>query len=255
MYRERVYDGGGNGTDDESSVSGNTTENRVYSPSSGIRRLSDSERNLTVEQRRELAEARARLEAFQREHPSNSASDLIEWRENTTHIDITDYWDDYIPTGRITIIDGAFPVDRAGNIIDVEGMITAIDHNSSERGVASALSRQVHSEIELIPRINVPKGIRTPDFMIPSTGETWELKTLERYNDEGQLVSPNSFFRAVRGANGQSDSVIVDISSYPYGAETVTEQINTVFRHSNTTFVQRVMIIKDGEIQSVFMRN
>ena len=81
-----------------------------------------------------------------------------------------------------------------------------------------------------------------------------ELKTIELPREDGKDVPWDAIFRSAKKARKQSSFVIVDISLYPYSNQMVSEQIDMVFNHFNTRFVEELMIIKDSEIQKVYRR-
>ena len=191
---------------------------------------------------------------YLRKNPKRMAVSHDDPRIKQKYEDATKTWCDSVPRGESTICEGKTVVDLKGRKFDESNAKLEVDHEPYEKNIAQIIANRMNSEVELVPRVNEPQGISTPDFRIFRTGQTMELKTIELPREDGKDVPWDAIFRSAKKARKQSSFVIVDISLYPYSNQMVSEQIDMVFNHFNTRFVEELMIIKDGEIQKVYRR-
>ncbi len=61
-------------------------------------------------------------------------------------------------------------------IYKVDGHNVVLDHDAHEKEIAELLEREVGGELYLVPRVNEPQGVPTPDFLFH--GARYDLKTL-----------------------------------------------------------------------------
>ncbi|MBR5386456.1 MAG: hypothetical protein IK142_02630 [Clostridiales bacterium] len=167
--------------------------------------------------------------------------------------DVTQTWSNYIPKGNVSVVEGKQAVDKNGAIFDYPGIKLKNDHSLDEKNIANIISESINSEIELVPRVDFPQGVSTPDFRLIRTGETIELKTIN-YPEEIKDVHLDALFRSAKKAKKQSSFVAIDVSLYQFGDDMISQQIEKIFSDSDTAFINRLMIIRNGKIISVHQR-
>ena len=64
-----------------------------------------------------------------------------------------------------------------GETYKVDGHNVVLDHDPHEKEIAELLEREVGGEIYLVPRVNNPQGVSTPDYLFHGRG--YDLKTLD----------------------------------------------------------------------------
>lgn len=133
-----------------------------------------------------------------------------------------------------------------GETYKVDGHNVVLDHNPHEKEIAELLEREVGGEIYLVPRVNNPQGVSTPDYLFHGRG--YDLKTL------GEKAGPNTMFQRVKKAKRQSRNFIIDVSDTKLDRETIAQQISKIFWSENTRFVDEIVIINDGRIVQVAKR-
>ena len=121
-----------------------------------------------------------------------------------------------------------------------------LDHDAHEKEIAELLEREVGGEIYLVPRVNNPQGVSTPDYLFHGRG--YDLKTL------GEKAGPNTMFQRVKKAKRQSRNFIIDVSDTKLDREMIDQQISKIFWSENTRFVDEIVIINDGHIVRVAKR-
>jgi len=133
-----------------------------------------------------------------------------------------------------------------GETYKVDGHNVVLDHDPHEKEIAELLEREVGGEIYLVPRVNNPQGVSTPDYLFHGRG--YDLKTL------GEKAGPNTMFQRVKKAKRQSRNFIIDVSDTKLGREMIDQQISKIFWSENTRFVDEIVIINDGHIVRVAKR-
>ena len=133
-----------------------------------------------------------------------------------------------------------------GATYKVDGHNVVLDHDAHEKEIAELLEREVGGEIYLVPRVNNPQGVPTPDYLFHVRG--YDLKTL------GEKAVPNTIFQRVKKAKRQSRNFIIDVSDTKLDREMIDQQISKIFWSENTRFVDEIVIINDGHIVRVAKR-
>ena len=133
-----------------------------------------------------------------------------------------------------------------GETYKVDGHNVVLDHDPHEKEIAELLEREVGGEIYLVPRVNNPQGVSTPDYLFHGRG--YDLKTL------GGKAGPNTMFQRVKKAKRQSRNFIIDVSDTKLDREMIDQQISKIFWSENTRFVDEIVIINDGHIVRVAKR-
>lgn len=132
------------------------------------------------------------------------------------YMDITNAWyPDAVPN--------SYPVEDLqeytanGVTYKVDGKNVQLDYTQHEKEIAELLENEVGGEIFMVPRVNSPQGVSTPDYIF--NGEAYDLKTLSKDATE------NTVFNRIKKARKQAHNLIIDISNAKLSAEIVKSQI------------------------------
>lgn len=128
----------------------------------------------------------------------------------------------------------------------VDGRNVQLNYTSHEKEIAELLAREVGGEVYMVPRVNNPQGITTPDYLFHGKG--YDLKTI------GKTSGKNPLFNRIKKAKGQARNFILDISNSELAEEFVDSQIDKVFWSKETQFVDEIVIVRDGKIVKVVKR-
>ena len=128
----------------------------------------------------------------------------------------------------------------------VDGRNVQLQYTSHEKEIAELLAREVGGEIYMVPRVNNPQGISTPDYLF--NGKGYDLKTI------GNTTGKNPLFNRIKKAKGQARNFILDITNSELAEDVVDSQIDKVFWSKETQFVNEIVIIRDGKIVKVVKR-
>ncbi len=137
----------------------------------------------------------------------------------------------------------AYTVD--GVTYEVDGKHVILDNTEHEKEVATLISEKLGRNVEMIPRIVYPQGISTPDYIIE--GKKYDLK-------EPTGSGKNVLYNMVNKKKKQADNFIFDISKCPLDEDSIHMQIEGIYSSSHTSFVNDIIIIKDGKIKQIYNR-
>lgn len=133
-----------------------------------------------------------------------------------------------------------------GTTYKVDGHNVVLDYSPHEKEIAELLEKEFGGELYMVPRVNNPQGVSTPDYLF--RGQGYDLKTL------GRKAGADTIFQRVKKAKRQSHNFIIDISDTELDKETVNQQLNKIFWQDQTAFVDILVIVKNGVIQQIVKR-
>ena len=163
----------------------------------------------------------------------------------SAYIDITGEWYPDAEPGSHQVQElNAYTV--GGVTYKVDGHNVVLDYSAHEKEIAELLEREVGGEIYMVPRVNNPQGVSTPDFLFHGNG--YDLKTLGK--DAGQ----NTIFNRVKKAKRQSENFIIDVTDSGLDDDAINKQIEKLFNRVDTDWVKEVIIIRGESIVRVTKR-
>jgi SPP1 gp7 family putative phage head morphogenesis protein len=119
------------------------------------------------------------------------------------------------------------------------------DHDEYEIGISKWLGETFGGKIELIPRVVIPKGVSTPDFMF--RGERLDLK---RINSEGRRVIDG----AIKNKKKQAENFILDFTDSKLTDDEIMKQLTSVFGNHYRSWIKMMILIRDGKIIDIIKR-
>lgn len=166
-------------------------------------------------------------------------------RQKEKYTDVTAQW-------RETATPNSHPVQdlqeytTGGVTYKVDGHNVVLDYSPHEKEIAELLEREFGGELFMVPRVNNPQGVSTPDYLFRGNG--YDLKTL------GEQARQDTMFQRVQKAKRQSRNFIIDITATSLDSDTVRSQIEKIFRLDSTKFVDEIIIINGTEVVLVVKR-
>ena len=127
----------------------------------------------------------------------------------------------------------------------VDGKNVKLDYSSKEKEIAELLQKEFGGEIKMVPRILKPQGISTPDYIFK--GEAFDLKELLG-------TSKNLVYNAIAKKARQASNFILDVSNCPLDMDEIARQIDYIYWSKHTRFVDKVIVIQNGQISNVYKR-
>lgn len=159
--------------------------------------------------------------------------------------DSTDEWKPVAPEQAKGVIDLKEYV-IGGQKYVVDGRHVVLDYKPYEKEIAEIIAKKYGKSVQMVPRVDVPQGIRTPDYVID--GVEYDLKHITKPGN-------NTIYNRIKEAKGQSNNFIIDLTGNELMDSEVLRQIESVYRSNHTRFVQNLIAMKNGEIKKVFSRN
>lgn len=133
-----------------------------------------------------------------------------------------------------------------GQTYVVDGRNVVLDYKPHEKAVAEMLARDVGGETFMVPRVNNPPGVTTPDIMF--NGHRYDLKTIQ------PGATANTIYRRVQKGSKQAGNFIIDVTKSGLSDENINDQIEKIFWSQNTQFAKEIVIVKNGIIDRVLRR-
>lgn len=135
--------------------------------------------------------------------------------------------------------------DEQGTKYFVDGKHVLMKPSEREREVAKILGKAYGGQVNIIPRINNPASIKTPDYII--NNEKFDLKEITgkgKYVIEGNL----------RKKKNQANNFIIDITSTKMNYKEIERQIKSIYISKRFTWIDKIFIIKENKIINVYKR-
>lgn len=136
-------------------------------------------------------------------------------------------------------------IDDDGTKYDVDGKHVIFKPTQREIEVAELLGQAIGGKINIIPRINKPCGIKTPDYII--NNERFDLKEITgsgKYAIQGNL----------KGKEKQSDNFVIDISNAKFDIKEAERQIENIYNSKHYLWLNKIILINRNSIIKAYKR-
>lgn len=133
-----------------------------------------------------------------------------------------------------------------GNTYRVDGRNVVLDYSAHEKEIAELLEKEFGGELYMVPRVNNPQGVSTPDYLF--RGERYDLKTI------GKTTGKNPLFNRVHKSTGQANNFVLDLTDSKLADDTIEEQIKKIFTDRQTKNVRTVIAIKSKNIIKIYKK-
>ena len=172
-------------------------------------------------------------------------SDSPDAKTRIKYVDITGNWYPDAKPGSHTVLDlQEYTVNGVTYKVDKRNV--QLDYTAHEKEIAELLEKEVGGEIYMVPRVNNPQGVSTPDYLFHGKG--YDLKTI------GKTTGKNPIVNRIKKSKKQSRNFIFDITNANMREKTVADQIEKAYTDPETSFVDEIVLIIDGKIVRVVKR-
>ena len=159
-------------------------------------------------------------------------------------VDVTEEWiKDASPNSHKVVDLSEYALN--GAIYKVDGKHVLLDYSDKEKQIAQLLERELGGEIFMVPRVLDPPGISTPDYIF--RGEAYDLKELSG-------TSKHLIYNVVSKKKRKAGNFILDITQCPVDESELYKQVEDIYLSRHTTFVDKIILIKDDQIRKIFRR-
>lgn len=128
---------------------------------------------------------------------------------------------------------------------NVDGKHVILNPTQKEMKIAELLGKAIGGKVNIIPRVNNPEGIKTPDYII--NGEKFDLKEIKG-------KSRNSLYNILGKQRRQADNFIFDISNTEINKEEAIRQIRSIYNSDHRKWVQKLILIENNKILKIYKR-
>nr|DAJ80866.1 MAG TPA: minor capsid protein [Bacteriophage sp.] len=135
--------------------------------------------------------------------------------------------------------------DTQGIKYFVDGKNVLLEPSDREKEVAKILGKAYGGQINIIPRINNPANIKTPDYII--NNERFDLKEITgtgKYVIEGNL----------RKKKNQANNFIIDVTNTKMDFKEIERQIRSIYISKRFMWVDKIFVIKENKIINAYKR-
>ncbi len=169
-----------------------------------------------------------------------SANDKGE--KEVQYIDITEQ---YTTKKEYQINKQRYFISDEGIRYNVDGKHVILEPSDKEIEVANLMGQIFGNKVNIIPRINYPKNIKTPDYIINE--EKYDLKTLTENNK-------NTIYNTIHKQKMQANNFIIDISKNKMSQIEAEKQIEGIYNSRHTKWVKQIILIKNNELLKLYQR-
>ena len=159
---------------------------------------------------------------------------------DSRYIDVTELWrKDATPNSHT--VQGLRSFTRNGATYTVDGHNIVLDYSPHEKEIAELLEKEFGGELYMVPRVNNPQGISTPDYLF--RGKGYDLKALSKEAGENTIIN------RIKKARKQSKNFILDLTNAKKITDSVLKsQIQRIYEDKETAFVDTIIVIRNGNI-------
>ena len=173
---------------------------------------------------------------------------LVKEIYNDNYLDVTNQWLDNTKSLFRIVLESHYYKDTNGNIFYVDNKNVVLDYNDKEYKIAIWLVNTFGGIIILNPRVNVPKGIKTSDYLW--NGESWDLKSLSI-----NAISKNrAVDNLIKRSKYQAHNIILDITDTELTIDEIIDQIIYIFNNPKRLWLKKIIIVKAYKLIKVYER-
>lgn len=127
----------------------------------------------------------------------------------------------------------------------VDGKNVVLDYSEKEKEVAEWLNTTFSDKIFIMPRINNPDGISTPDYFFE--GKYWDLKEI---SGKGKRTIDS----AIKLKRKQANNFILDITKSELSESELLNQAKKIFETKGREWVETIIIKKHSQLLAVYKK-
>ena len=210
---------------------------REFSKAAGLPEQRDRMKVLYTDAKSEEAACRAKETQI-------AAQEAFRTKQNTEtqqrYADVTEKWrEQTTPNSHIVQDLKEYTVD--GVAYKVDGHNVVLDYSPHEKEIAEFLEKEFGGELYMVPRVNNPQGVPTPDYLF--RGKGYDLKTLSKEAGENTIIN------RIKKARKQSKNFVLDVTNAKKITQSVLKsQIQRIYEDKETAFVDTIIVVRNGNI-------
>lgn len=153
--------------------------------------------------------------------------------------DITVKWIKNANPNSHEVEDRLYYIDDKGVKYKVDGKNVVLDYTKKEKEVAVWLENTFGGKIFMLPRINKPWNVKTPDYLFRN--EYWDLKEISA---SGKRAIDNR----INGTKKQTKNYILDVTNSILSDEEIIYQIKRLYDSNDRKWVEKIILIRNYKL-------
>ena len=134
----------------------------------------------------------------------------------------------------------------AGKIYFVDGHNVIYKHDEREIEVARLLNRTFGGNVKILPNVNFPQGIKTPDYIYK--GEKTDLKKIISKRAKDCLKT------ALKNKENQANNFIIDNTAQSVKDRDILKQIDEIYNSKAFFWIDKIYLLRDEEFIKIYKR-
>lgn len=135
--------------------------------------------------------------------------------------------------------------DSKGNKYKVDNTNVILNPSDREKEVANMLGELYGGNIKIIPRVNEPSNVKTPDYLVKN--KRYDLKEIRGH---GKYVIQGN----LKGKQEQADNFVIDITKSKLDTTEALRQIQSIYNSKHYLWIDRIALIKEKEFLKIYKR-
>lgn len=144
----------------------------------------------------------------------------VEPAGNKSYISVKDKWLSNVDPSKSKVTEMNF-WEHNGQKYLVDGKHVVLDYSKREKEVGEWFSKTFGKHVQMAPRVNYPKDIPTPDYLID--GMKFDLKEI---SGSGK----NVFDNASKKAKEQAENIVFDITKTPLAEQEIANRLEEIYK-------------------------
>lgn len=128
----------------------------------------------------------------------------------------------------------------------VDGHNVIYKHDKREIEVANLLNEMFGGNVKILPNINYPQGIKTPDYIF--RGENIDLKRIKSKRSKDCVKT------AIRDSKRQAHNFIIDNTAQTVSDDAILSQIEEIYNTGKFKWVNTIYVLKEKQFLKIFKR-
>lgn len=133
-----------------------------------------------------------------------------------------------------------------GTVYEVDGHNVIYEHDDREIEVANLLNETFGGDVKILPNINYPQGIKTPDYIFRD--EEIDLKRIKSKRIKDCVKT------AIRDSERQAHNFIIDNTAQTVSDDVILDQIKEIYHTGKFMWVNTIYILKEKKFIKIFKR-
>lgn len=159
--------------------------------------------------------------------------------------DITKEWLKTATPNSHRVKDRGYFEDENGRRYYVDGKNVILDYDEKEREVAYWLEKTFGGEIYILPRVNNPEGIKTPDYLFRDL--SLDLKEIK---GTGKRTIDSS----IKMKKEQSPNFIFDLTNSRLEDNQILKQVQRLYTTAGREWVDIIIVKKHDKLLAVYKK-